>query len=81
VETERQGKRWLSGQMIDFAAIGHEGRHWVYEATVAPVIIPTRAMATNMRPIPWSACSMRWKPSTYQAVYAMPCKRSLAQCH
>ncbi len=22
--------------MIDFAAIGHEGRHWVYEATVAP---------------------------------------------
>jgi len=36
LETDRQGTRWLSGQMIDFAAIGHEGRHWVYEATVAP---------------------------------------------
>jgi len=36
LETDRQGKRWLSGQMIDFAAVGHEGRHWVYEATLAP---------------------------------------------
>jgi len=36
LETDQQGKRWLSGQMIDFAAVGHEGRHWVYEATVAP---------------------------------------------
>jgi len=36
LETDRQGKRWLSGQMIDFAAVGEEGRHWVYEATVVP---------------------------------------------
>jgi type VI secretion system secreted protein VgrG len=36
LETERRGRRYLSGQMIDFAAIGREGRHWVYEATVAP---------------------------------------------
>ena len=36
LETDRRGRRWLSGQMIDFAAVGHEGRHWVYEATLAP---------------------------------------------
>jgi type VI secretion system secreted protein VgrG len=36
LETDRRGQRWLSGQMIDFAAVGHEGRHWVYEATLAP---------------------------------------------
>jgi len=36
LETDRRGKRWLSGQMIDFAAIGFKGRHWLYEATVAP---------------------------------------------
>jgi len=36
LETDGQGTRWLSGQMIDFAAVGHEGRHWVYEASVAP---------------------------------------------
>ncbi|WP_418647835.1 type VI secretion system Vgr family protein [Thauera butanivorans] len=36
LETDRRGRRWLSGQMIDFAAVGHEGRHWVYETTLAP---------------------------------------------
>ncbi|NMG71315.1 hypothetical protein DNK49_18940 [Azoarcus communis] len=36
LETDRRGRRYLSGQMIDFAAIGKHGRHWVYEATVAP---------------------------------------------
>jgi hypothetical protein len=33
LETDQHGRRYLSWQMIDFAAIGHEGRHWVYEAT------------------------------------------------
>jgi len=36
LETDQNGKRWLSGQMVDFAATGQEGRHWVYEATVSP---------------------------------------------
>lgn len=36
IETDRLARRWLAGQMIDFTAIGFEGRHWVYEATVAP---------------------------------------------
>ncbi|WP_418648170.1 type VI secretion system Vgr family protein [Thauera butanivorans] len=36
LETDRRGRRYLSGQMIDFAAVGHEGRHWVYETTLAP---------------------------------------------
>ena len=36
LETDRRGTRYLSGNMINFSAIGREGRYWVYEATVAP---------------------------------------------
>ena len=36
LEADRRGKRFLAGQMVRFSAIGRQGRHWVYEATVAP---------------------------------------------
>ncbi|NMG72736.1 type VI secretion system Vgr family protein [Parazoarcus communis] len=36
LEADRGGKRYLSGQMINFSAAGRDGRHWVYEATLAP---------------------------------------------
>lgn len=36
LEVDRRGRRYLSGQMVRFSAIGRHGRHWVYAATVAP---------------------------------------------
>lgn len=38
IELEAQNgvRRYFSGQMVRFSALGKRGRHWLYEATIAP---------------------------------------------